>query len=108
MLHHALLQGLYGVFVPPGRGGTDRSNDRLRRETLMPPYSAPQTRRWARPARSCAGTLVRRHARAPPTAYATHRFANKQHENVKFLQLTFACYPQRILVYNATYYYVCN
>lgn len=34
MFHHTLLQGLHGVFVPLRRGRTDRSNDRLRRETL--------------------------------------------------------------------------
>lgn len=34
MLHDALLQGMHGVFVPLRRKGTDRSNDRLRRQTL--------------------------------------------------------------------------
>lgn len=41
MFHHALLQGLHGVFVPLRRGGTNRSNGRLRRETLTHTATPP-------------------------------------------------------------------
>lgn len=34
MLHYALFQGMHGVFVPIRRKGTNRSDDRLRRQTL--------------------------------------------------------------------------
>lgn len=34
MLHYALFQGMHRVFVPIRREGTNRSNDRLRRQTL--------------------------------------------------------------------------
>ncbi|CAG9136472.1 unnamed protein product [Plutella xylostella] len=54
MFHHALLQGLHGVFVPLRRGRADRPDDRLRREALSPrgaPWRPPRILSSSKPTR---------------------------------------------------------